>query len=912
MGEVYLAEDMLLDRKVALKFLSESTERDPMAGKRFQNEAKSAAGLDHPFVCKIYETGEFDGKAFIAMEYVAGENLQERFVRKPLTSKEALRIATEVAEALEEAHSKGIVHRDLKPANIMLTPQQHAKVMDFGLAKRVLIGGDQEQTQTGEVTQQGLILGSVPYMSPEQARGGKVDSRSDIFSFGILLYEMVSGQHPFKKSSAMDTMSAILRDEPTPFEAEVQSKNPELRRILNRALAKNPDDRYQSTQDLVNDLKLLSEETVTREPSEEAGPVSAKWPRLWIRVGVAVAVLAVVSAGIISFLHRNPSVETSATGKAVSVLIADFQNSTTDRVFDGMLEQAFTIALEEAPFITTYRRDQARNVANQLKPDVKNLDQALAQLVAVREGIDVVIGGSITHAQGYKIAVRVIDTASSKTIVTKETEAGQKEGVLAAVAKLTASVRSALGDVTPESAQLAAAETFTAGSLEGARAYTLAQELQLAGKYDEAIRSYNQAVQLEPNLGRAYAGLAVASANLGQREEAKKYYQMALQRIDRMTEREKYRTRGAYYMLIGNPQKTVEELGALVKQYPSDTSGHANLALAYFYLRDFSNALQHGRKYVETYPNNVPQRNNLAFFALYGGDFEGANREAEAVLKLNPSYRKRYVVQALAQLAQGRPAEAAETYRRLEALNPRGASLAASGLADLALYEGRFAQATGILEKGVAGDLENKNTSERAAKLVVMAHIDLAGGRKSQALEAAKLAVEASTEPGVLFFAARIYIEADQQAKALALASEFGKRLDQDSQAYAKLIEGEALLKRGNAREGLRVFQEAQKSADTWLGRFDVGRAYLEMGAFAEAYSEFSLCLKRRGEAVAAFLDDIPTYSLFPPVYYYLGRAQEGLKSPAAAESYRTFISIKEKGEADPLVLDARNRLRKI
>ena len=258
MGEVFLAEDTKLDRKVALKFLPDSLHQDPVAEKRFLREAKSAAALDHPFICHVHEVGEDNGKSFISMEYVSGENLKDRLAKGPLPLKEALEIATEIAEALETAHKANIVHRDLKPSNIMLTPDGHVKVMDFGLAKQLVAAGgvgSQEQTGTAGLTETGMTLGTLTYMSPEQLRGRTVDTRSDIFSFGIVLYEMLTDIHPFKKPEPMETASSILIDDPPPLSQYLNGVSPVLEHTVRKMLAKNPDQRYQATREVKIDLE---------------------------------------------------------------------------------------------------------------------------------------------------------------------------------------------------------------------------------------------------------------------------------------------------------------------------------------------------------------------------------------------------------------------------------------------------------------------------------------------------------------------------------------------------------------------------------------------------------------------------------------------------------------------------------
>jgi tetratricopeptide (TPR) repeat protein len=297
---------------------------------------------------------------------------------------------------------------------------------------------------------------------------------------------------------------------------------------------------------------------------------------------------------------------------------------------------------------------------------------------------------------------------------------------------------------------------------------------------------------------------------------------------------------------------------------------------------------------------------NLSLFASYAGDFPTSEREARTVLQTNPSYEKAYLTLAYAQLGQGQSAHAAETYQKLEKISALGASLGTSGLADLALYEGRFSEAVQILEKAAAVDLAAKN-ARAAEKLVALAHTQLLRGEKRRAVAAAERSTANTKRADIRFLAARIFVEAGELARARELSAGLATELSADPQAYAKLIEGEVALKRGNVREAIKAFSEAKALADTWLGRFDLGRAYVEAGSFGEADSEFDRCIKRRGEALE--LDNAPTYGYFPPVYYYQGRVREGLKSPGSAESYRMYLDIRGKAGEDPVLADVRRRL---
>lgn len=902
MGAVYKARDVELDRVVAVKVIRPELVGRAEILQRFKQELILARKVTHKNVIRIFDLGQAGNIKFITMEFVEGSDLKQVLRAKgKLETKEAVEVMLQTARALEAAHAEGVIHRDLKPQNIMIEQGTgRVLVMDFGIARSMESQG---------MTQTGALMGTPEYMSPEQAKGEKLDHRSDLFTFGIIFYELLTGRSPYKSDTMMGSLMKRLQEAARPpIEADA-SVPQDLSDLVGKCLLREAAERCQSAHEIVRALEDRMGLTPSRTivgPAPASVAVSARHWR-WAAAGLAVLFLAVLGW----FVFQQGTITRPATQqKLITLLVADFSNTTGEPVFNGTLEPTLITALEGATFINVHDRGEARRTAEKLQPGTTKIDEPVARLVAQRQGIGVVVSGSISReGGGYRVSVRAIDAFTGKTIATQQIEGVNKDGVLGAAAKLAARVRKALGDDTPESLQLAAAETFTAASVEAAHAYAVAKQFEGMGKADEAIRNYVQAVELDPSLGRAYANLAAIHVNLGQREAAEKYYQLAVAKIDRMNDREKYKTRGIHFLMNRNHQKAIEELNGLVKQYPADSAGLKNLALAYFYRRDLPRALEVGRQALAIYPKNVTGRSNVALYAMYAGEFETAAGEARAVLEMNPSWELAYVALAMSELAQGRLAQAAEVYRRLEKVSAPGASYASSGLADLALYEGRLADATALLENGVTADLANSNPTIAANKFVTLAFVQLLRGQRAQALVAAERALSWSKEEGVLFAAARFYLQAAQETKARDLASKLAARFEPDPQAYAKLIEGEALLKRGSAREAVRLFQEAQKLADTWIGRFLLARAFLEAGAFTEASSELELCLKRRGEATAVFLDDIASYHYLPPVYYYLARAQEGLKSPGAAESYKTFLSIKEKADPDRLVEDARRRL---
>ena len=631
-------------------------------------------------------------------------------------------------------------------------------------------------------------------------------------------------------------------------------------------------------------------------------------------MGLAAGTLAVVglslAVAIREFKGKTPAVPPPAPSP-ITLLVADFKNATADPVFDGTLEPVLTIALEGASFVNAYRRHDARKIATQLKPDSASLDEPTARLVAMREGLGAVVSGSIRkNREAYSISVSAVEPLNGRLIVEHAVEAGGKADVLPALGKLATVVRGALGDTAPQSGQAAAIETFTAASLEAAHEYAKAQELQHRGESEAAVGHYTKALELDPDLGRAYAGLAAVNMNLRRREQAEKYFQLAMARIDRMTERERFRTRGLYYLFLRDYEKAADEYRALVKQYPADVVGFLNLAVAYCYRRDMAAALDAGGRALRIMPGHLLNRANLAVYQLYSGDFEAAAREARTVQEASPSYLTPRVVIALSEIGSGRPERATPAYQALSSIGRSGATLAAQGLADLALYQGRPSEAMAILEKQIGLD-GSDSPSAAANELLTLASAKLALGQVPAAAEAADRASGLSKADATLFMAARIHLAAGNEKKARALASDLAGRRVREPQAYAKIVEGEAQLKSGDARAAIQTLRDAQQILDTWIGRFVLGRAYLEAQAWPEAHEEFEICLKRRGEAAALFVDEVPSFRFLPAVHYYLGRAQEALKSPAGAESYRAFVAIKQNAgpAAEPLLEDARRRL---
>jgi tetratricopeptide (TPR) repeat protein len=540
------------------------------------------------------------------------------------------------------------------------------------------------------------------------------------------------------------------------------------------------------------------------------------------------------------------------------------------------------------------------------------LNERLAQLVCRSVGIKVVVTGEVELDRGkLRIRVRALDPVLSEIIVEAAEDGIERKDVLRAADGLARRLRDGLRERDAESTAELEGETFVTASLEAMKAYAEAQDLYKAGKVEQAIDEYRKAISYDPDFGRAYAGIASNLANVAQVEEAQKYYDLALSKIDLMNERGKYRTRGSYYLFVRDTKKAVEEFSALVKKYPADTAGYANLALAHFYERNMEKALEVGRRSLEIYPKNLLERNNVALYALYAGDFETARTEARAVLELNPAYAKAYVALGLAELGLGRLEEAETVYRRLksEGGSASAISMSTMAIADIAMYRGAWKEAIPVLRRGIAGDRANQNTAGLGQKLVALAEAHLELGLQDEALSAVREALERTRRTSVLVPAARILVRAGRLSEARSISAELSKRLQADPQAYAKLIEAEILLRDRDAPAAIRVLRESLGVADTWLGRFSLARAYISAGAFVEAHSELDQCVRRRGEAAAIFLDDVPSYHYFPPIYFCMGLAQQGLRSSGANESFEKYLSIRGRSMDDALVSEAQRHM---
>src|SRR5262245_28721689 len=715
MGAVYKAFDRQLTRLVALKTILPEMAGTPTALKRFKQEVLLAQSIVQKNVVRIFDIGEDGATKFITMDFIEGVDLKSLIKEKgKLPPAEAAGILRQVCLGLEAAHAAGVVHRDLKPQNIMIEKDGHIVVMDFGIARS---GESRGATQTG------AFLGTPEYMSPEQAKTENVDARSDIFSIGLIFYELLTGKLPFQGKTVLETMFKRTMERAIP-PAEIDATVPKgANDIVNKCLQIEREDRYQSVTELLEDLENF-------DPTKKVGAAERAKARLkkaarYRKWAVAAAlVILTVAVVVLVFSNRSPAPTSTTAHAPVTVVLADFTNHTGDPLLDGALEPAVKMELEGACFITAYDRPAVVRTLGVRVP--AKLDELAARQIAVNQGLGVVLSGSLDRqGEGYTLSIKATQAVTGNVIKIAEETASKKDQILFATTKLTAAVRRALGDDTSDSALRFAMETITATSLEAIHEYAIGMEALSNGKHQDALQSFSKAVDIDRTFGLGYGGMAIAARNLGQQEDAVKHIQDALGRLDRMTDREKYRIRALHFNITGDQEKCVSEYTTLVTKYPSDAGGFNNIAGCLVQLRNIPKALEQMRQAATILPKRTLYRFNISVDLSYSSDFQAGEREALALQAMDPSYPTGPVALAFAQLGQNQLSQAAESYQKLNGSGKIYESRGRSGLADLALYEGRFADAAQILEQGAAEDVSNKYSDIAATKLAILAHTRL-------------------------------------------------------------------------------------------------------------------------------------------------------------------------------------------